>query len=52
MIDDYRESYVFWEPDGKSVTLDGTYDIEQLKTFIRFMENGGPGKGNCRHDLL
>jgi len=52
VIEDFRESYVFWEPGGKSVTLDGTYDIEQLKILIRFMENGGPGEGNRRHDLL
>jgi hypothetical protein len=48
----YSESYVYWEPGGDSVTLDGSYDVDQLKTVIRFMENGGPGKGNCKHEEL
>lgn len=27
-------------------------DLREVLVSIRFMENGGPGKGNCRHDLL
>lgn len=50
-IADYRESYVYWESDD-SVYLDGSYDADQLRTIIRFMENGGPGKGNCKHKDL
>jgi len=50
-ITDLKE-YVYWEPSGDWVTLDGTFSVDHLKTIVRFMENGGPGKGGCKHEKL
>lgn len=46
------EEYIYWEPRGEAVTLDGCYDLNELKTIVRFMENGGPGEGGCKHKDL
>lgn len=44
--------YIHWGPDGKDVTLDGTFDMAELAQLVWFMKNGGPGKGNCKHEDL
>lgn len=46
------KEYIYWEPEGDCVTLDGCFDLDQLRTLVRFMENGGPGKGGCKHEEL
>jgi len=46
------KEYIYWEPEGDAVTLDGCFDLDQLRTIVRFMENGGPGKGSCKHEDL
>jgi len=44
--------YIHWGPDGKDVTLDGTFDMAELAQLVWFMKNGGPGEGNCKHEDL
>lgn len=45
------KSYVYW--DGpQDVTLDGNYDLKELKALVRFIENGGPDKGRMKHEDL
>lgn len=51
-IADLKE-HIYWEPGSPpSVTIDGSFYLEDLKTIVRFMENGGPGKGGCKHEEL
>jgi Predicted acetyltransferase len=45
------KSYVYW--DGpEEVTLDGSYNLTELKALVRFIENGGPGKGHKKHEEI
>jgi len=44
--------HIHWGPDGKEVTLDGNFSLPELSQLVWFMLNGGPGKGNCKHEDL
>lgn len=45
------KNWVDW--DGpQEVTLDGHFDLKELKALVRFIENGGPGDKTCKHEEL
>lgn len=45
------KQYVHWSGSDE-VTLDGSFDIKELKAVVRFMENKGPGTRHIKHQDL